>query len=51
VLRIGDNAERLALVRIHGALEKALVEPFSKGYKQILGSAREELTRQWGDAI
>jgi hypothetical protein len=30
-------------VRTHGALEKALVEGFSKEYKQILGSARAEL--------
>jgi len=29
-LEIKDEAERLALVRIHSALESKLVEPFSK---------------------
>jgi len=50
MLRIADNAERLALVRFHGALEKALVEPFSREYRDILTRAKADLTRQWGDA-
>jgi hypothetical protein len=31
-LEIKDDAQRLALVRVHGALESTLVEPFSKDY-------------------
>ena len=49
-LQVRDNAERLALVRLHGALEKTLVEPFSEEYKQTLTRARADLTRQWGNA-
>src|SRR6266446_2685987 len=32
-LEIGSAAERLALVRLHGALEKTLVEPFMEDYR------------------
>lgn len=48
VLEVRDNAERLALVRLHGAVETALVEPFSEDYRDILSRARADLTRQWG---
>lgn len=48
VLQITDNAERLALVRLHGALEKTLLEPFSEKYKDILNRARAELIERWG---
>jgi hypothetical protein len=44
-IQINDNAERLALVRLHGAL----VEPFSPDYCQIIAAARSELVQQWGD--
>jgi hypothetical protein len=49
-LQVKDNAEKLALVRLHGALEKTLVEPFSVEYTQILTRARAHLIRQWGNA-
>ena len=48
VLEIKDNAERLSLVRIHGALESTLVEPFAKDYDQIIQAARAYLLGQWG---
>lgn len=49
-IRISDNAERLALVRLHGALESTLVEPFSKDYDSIIREARTALIREWGTA-
>ena len=36
VLKFHDNADRLALVRLHGALESTLVEPFSEDYSAFL---------------
>jgi hypothetical protein len=48
VLEIPTVAERLALVRLHGELEKTLVEPFRPDYKQLLESARAHLREQAG---
>ena len=48
-LQVNDNAERLALVRLHGALESTLVEPFSPDYREIISAARNDLTQQWGN--
>lgn len=50
VLRLKDNAERLALVRLHGALESTLVEPFSKEYQVLVEAARSRLIKEWGTA-
>jgi hypothetical protein len=50
-LEIKDDAERLALVRVHGALESALVEPFSKDYGEIISAARRDLLQQEGDPL
>lgn len=50
-LQIKDDAVRLALVRLHGALESTLVEPFAKEYAEIISAARRDLLRQWGDAV
>jgi hypothetical protein len=47
-LPISDDAERLALVRLHGALEKALVEPFSPDYRDLIRRARADLIGQYG---
>jgi len=47
-LDVSDNAERLALVRLHGALESTLVEQFSSDYREIISAARNDLTQQWG---
>ena len=49
-LDIKDNADRLALVRLHGALESTLVESFSPDYGEIISAARDDLTQQWGDS-
>ncbi len=49
-VQVNDNAERLALVRLQGALESALVEPFSPDYRQILVTARNDLAQQWGNS-
>src|SRR6266403_310422 len=50
-LEIKDDAQRLALVRVHGALESTLVEPFSKDYGEIISAARRDLLQQWGDPL
>jgi hypothetical protein len=50
-LEIKDDAERFALVRVHGALESTLVELFSKDYGGIISAARRDLLQQWGDPL
>lgn len=47
-LVISGPAQRLALVRLHGALEKALVEPFMPGYRKLIEEAESLLTAQSG---
>ena len=47
-LDIPTAAERLALVRLHGALEKTLVEPFRKDYLTLINEARARLSAQSG---
>jgi len=47
-LEIGSAVERLALVRLHGALEKTLVEPFAKDYHELIRDARSRLMKQSG---
>jgi len=42
-LPVRDEAERLSLVRLFGALQKTLIEPFSQDYKDIIKSARARL--------
>jgi hypothetical protein len=46
VLELSGPAERLALVRLHGALEKTLVEPLMPNYRAIVDEARSSLTAQ-----
>ena len=48
-LTVATSAERLALVRLHGVLEKTLVEPFRPDYRELLGAARSRLKAQSGD--
>ncbi len=48
VLEIPGPAERLALVRLHGALEKTLVEPFLPDYRALIEEARSKLAAQSG---
>jgi hypothetical protein len=47
-LELNSPAERLALVRLHGALEQNLVESFSPDYSELLKSARSRLSEQAG---
>jgi hypothetical protein len=47
-LEIPAISERLALVRLHGALEKTLVVPFAKNYLDVLSAARKRLADQSG---
>lgn len=49
-LALPSNAERLALIRLHGALEKSLVEPFRPDYQNLLERARTRLKDQFGNA-
>ena len=49
-LEIKDSAERLALVRLHGALEQTLVGPFQPDYQILISSARTRLAAQAGDS-
>jgi hypothetical protein len=45
-LEVPTPAERLALVRLHGELEKTLVEPFQPHYQALLSLARDHLRSQ-----
>ena len=47
-LHIGNAAERLALIRLQAALEKALVEPFMPEYRALIEEARSRLLDQAG---
>jgi hypothetical protein len=47
-LQVRDEAERLSLVRLFGALEKTLIKPFSPDYKDIGESARARLIAESG---
>jgi len=46
ILPIRDEAERLALFRLHGALESTLEEPLMPEYRQIVDESRSRLLRQ-----
>jgi hypothetical protein len=35
-------------VRLHGALESALVEPFLEDYEKLVSEARKQLLWEWG---
>lgn len=48
-LHVRNHAERLSLWRLQGALEKTLVEPFSRDYNNIIARARADLIHEWGD--
>jgi len=45
-----DNADRMALSRLGGSLDKALVGPFLRDYKEIVESARKRLIEPWRPA-
>jgi hypothetical protein len=42
-LNLDDAVDRLALARLHGALESTLIEPFDPAYDALLHAARERL--------
>jgi hypothetical protein len=44
-LQLADSIDRLSLVRLHGALEKTLVEPLDPQYDASLSAARARLSR------
>ena len=46
-LSIPSNAERLALVRLHGRLEATLEETFRPDYTTFIDAARERLKSQF----
>ena len=45
---VPSASERLAFIRLHGALEKSLVEPFRTDYQELLEAARARLAEQFG---
>ena len=45
---VPSDAERLAFIRLHGALEKSLVEPFRPDYQKLLEAAKARLVAQFG---
>ena len=45
-LAIGDEADRIALFRLHGALESTLVEPLKPDYLAIIQKCRKALMSQ-----
>ncbi len=47
-LQINGAAERLALVRLQGALEKVLVEPFMPDYQALVDEAHAHLAAEFG---
>jgi hypothetical protein len=47
---IKDNADRMALSRLGGTLEKTLVEPFMENYTAIASDARKRLIEAWGES-
>jgi hypothetical protein len=49
-LSVDGPAEQLALWRLHGGLEKALVAPFEADYAEQLRRARDRLQEQAGDS-
>jgi hypothetical protein len=49
-IEVSSPAERLALVRLHGALEKTLVEPFMDNYRALVDEARARLIAESGSS-
>ena len=43
MLTIQDKAEERALSKLHGLLEKQLIEPFHTNYKDLLRAAQERM--------
>ena len=47
-LEIAGPAERLALIRLHGAFDKTPVDPYMPDYRALLEESRSELAAQSG---
>jgi hypothetical protein len=47
-LELPSPVERLALLRLHGALERTMVEPFCPEYLELLERARKALKEEAG---
>ena len=50
-LQIPSSAERLALLRLSGALERVIVDPFCSDYRDVLSEARRRLSKQAGELL
>ena len=48
VLELASGAERLAMIRLHGALERTMVEPFTPEYADLVEGARARLAKEFG---
>ena len=48
-IEVPSAAERLAVLRLHGALERTLVDPFCSDYKARLKKAQDQLRREFGE--
>ena len=46
---VPSAAERLALLRLHGAIERTLVDPFCSDYADLLSKARNDLSAEYGE--
>jgi hypothetical protein len=47
---VKDSADRMAISRLGGALEKTLEEPFIPDYKDKIAAARKRLIDAWGES-
>ena len=47
-LKLPNHPERIARVRLCGAFEKTLVEPFRPDYLDLLNAARSRLVKRYG---
>jgi len=47
-VEVRPPADKIALVRLHGALEGSLVEPFMPDYRSLVDEARSELATEAG---
>ena len=47
-IEVPSAAERIAFIRLHGALEKCLVEPLKPDYRELLEAAKARLAERFG---
>ena len=49
-LKLPNEAERIAIIRLVGAFEKTLVEPFRPDYLSLVDQARARLVERYGSS-